>query len=124
MIKVKIVTLETDSCYECGGTQVLHPMTTDWEEIPEKDISKLREAVFQTNRTSSERGYRLIIVYYEENTISHAYHLASDFLKAQEDMEKAAMIKREKDSEARLKIAHDRKMKQFAKLQRELGITE
>ena len=121
MMKVKVIQVHYNECYECGGNYVFYPHTGDWEEIEEKDLGKLQDAIGKANAVKGRYDPTLILVRYVEDSVTEVFNKASEFVawqkKQEEKKEKAARLAKEK----REKSALERKRKQLEKLKKELG---
>ena len=106
---------EMDDVY--SDSFVFYPATSDWDEVDDDMLERLRTAVYQANNGNNN----YVLVLYSETTQSEMFKDAKAFIDAQEKIKAkivADALARKIKSEA---SATEKKRKQLERLKKELG---
>lgn len=115
MPKIKICVIDNVSRgFDESDTEVLREGITDWEEISEENLSKLRQYLW----TIQPRNGRAVIVQQEDNVKLHISNI-DNWIKEQDRKKAAEQKRRDRESKERKNKAEERKRKQYEKLKQE-----
>lgn len=118
-VKVILASAYIDDYDDLYSHTVLYPAAGDWEEIDDKDYTKLAQAVAYANSRNPKGRY--VLIEYSEDTMEVMFKSASDFIKKMEKDEADRKRKAEEAKRKREEKAMERKRKQLEKLKKELG---
>ena len=117
-MRIKIIKqARFNTCYECDNTASAG--VTNWEEIPDEEYAKIRDAVTWANLNRKDDWTYFILVEAEDRQ--------DIFASAQEFHDELKRIKEQREAEAaarkakRAESSRQRKLKQLERLQKELG---
>lgn len=122
-MKVKIIRMRKDFCYDCGGQEFLYPVTSDWEEVSQNEYYALQQAIGRANSMIKRDDDQYVLVSYSGNESAEVSDLATKWLKKFEEDRKKEEERKAKEKERRAETALKRKQKQLEKLKKELGET-